>query len=99
MFPFRADWVDLRFIHYRVDPAALQPFVPHPLDLHEGSAWVSLVAFEQRRFRPAFTGAAGALLFGPVASHAFLNVRTYVRCRDEPGIFFLAEWVPRRMAA
>jgi hypothetical protein len=98
MFPFRADWVDLRFLHFRVEPAALQPFVPHPLDLFDGAAWVSLVAFEQRRFRPVGTGVMGAMLFKPVASHPFLNVRTYVRCNEEPGIFFLAEWVPRWLA-
>lgn len=35
----------------------------------------------------------------PVAMHAFLNVRTYVRIDGEPAIFFLAEWVPNRLAA
>jgi uncharacterized protein YqjF (DUF2071 family) len=32
------------------------------------------------------------------ANHEFLNVRTYVRHGDETGIFFLAEWVPKRVA-
>ena len=99
MFPFRADWVDLRFLHYRVESSMLQPFVPYPLDLFDGAAWVSLVAFEQCRFRPVGTGSMGSMLFKPVASHSFLNVRTYVRCNDEAGIFFLAEWVPRWLAA
>src|SRR5439155_23764023 len=29
----------------------------------------------------------------PIATHDFLNVRTYVRHGGEPGIFFLAEWL------
>src|SRR5206468_3961607 len=32
------------------------------------------------------------------ANHEFLNVRTYVRYGGESGIFFLAEWVPKRVA-
>jgi uncharacterized protein YqjF (DUF2071 family) len=34
----------------------------------------------------------------PLAHHEFLNLRTYVRHGDERGIFFLAEWIPNRLA-
>src|SRR5206468_5090839 len=69
------------------------------LDLRDGQAYVSLVAFTQRRLRPAFGGRVAAMLASPLADHAFLNVRTYVRHRGEAGIFFIAEWIPNRLAA
>jgi hypothetical protein len=43
--------------------------------------------------RPRVGGRFGEWLFKPIASHEFLNVRTYVRHAGEPGIFFLAEWL------
>lgn len=95
---FVADWAPATFIHYAVDPATLQPHVPFPLDINDGRAFVSLVAFEQRRLRPTFGGRLTKWLSAPVANHAFLNVRTYVRVNGERGIYFLAEWIPNRLA-
>jgi uncharacterized protein YqjF (DUF2071 family) len=95
---FVADWVRALFLHYAVPPAALQPFVPFPLDLRDGSAWVSLVSFTMVGMRPARGGRAAALATRPLATHGFLNVRTYVRHLGEPGIHFLAEWIPNRLA-
>ena len=106
---FTADWLDVIFVHFRVDAAKLQPLVPLPLDLHEGDAYVSLVAFTQSNLRPAIGGRLGTFLAAPLAHHAFLNVRTYVRpCEGDGGgdgidggrgIFVLAEWIPNRLAA
>ena len=96
---FNADWLDVVFVHFRVDAGRLQPLVPLPLDLHDGDAYVSLVAFTQENLRPSWGGRLGALLAAPLARHAFLNVRTYVRHGDASGIFFLAEWIPNRIAA
>jgi uncharacterized protein YqjF (DUF2071 family) len=59
---------------------------------------VSLVAFTMRGLRPPRGGRAAALLTRPLATHGFLNVRTYVRHFGEPGIYFLAEWLPNRLA-
>jgi uncharacterized protein YqjF (DUF2071 family) len=96
---FIADWRDMLFVHYRVPPAALQPHVPYPLDLHEGSAWVSLVFFRLEKMRPPGLGAFGRALMRPISDHAFLNVRTYVRGPAGPGIHFLAEWIPNRISS
>src|SRR5437868_1722782 len=41
---FHAGWRRTVFIHYEVDPAALQPQVPFPLETRDGKAYVSLVA-------------------------------------------------------
>jgi uncharacterized protein YqjF (DUF2071 family) len=99
-----ADWTDAVFIHLAVTPDALQPHVPFELDVCEGVAYVSLVAFTQRRLRPALGGRMAEVLSTPLAHHAFLNVRTYVRGpgsdgRVERGIYFIAEWIPNRLAA
>ena len=98
---FLADWVEVAFVHFAVHPAVLRPHVPPELelDLFDGRAWVSLVAFTQQRLRPAFGGRMGELLAAPLADHEFLNLRTYVRHEGEAGIYFLAEWIPNALAA
>ena len=95
---FLADWLRLVFIHYAVDPERLQPQVPFELDCYEGRAYVSLVAFVMRRLRLRRGGKATAWLTAPIATHPYLNVRTYVRHRGEAGIYFLAEWLPNRLS-
>jgi len=85
-------------IHFEVDAEALQRDVPYQVDLWNDRAFVSLVAFALRGMRPRWGGRLGALLFQPIASHEFLNVRTYVRHDEEAGIHFLAEWLPNRLA-
>jgi uncharacterized protein YqjF (DUF2071 family) len=90
---FLARWDRAVFIHYEADPVILQREVPFPLDLREGRAFVSLVAFTLLRMRPRRGGRLAEWLFKPIASHEFLNVRTYVQHGGEPGIFFLAEWL------
>src|SRR5947208_7301734 len=96
---FRADWFEVVFLHFEVDPRVLQPAVPFELDVRDGRAYVSLVAFTQRNLRPVFGGRIARLLAAPLAEHEFLNVRTYVRHRGERGIFFIAEWIPNRLAS
>src|SRR4051812_33852954 len=101
---FHADWLDAVFLHYRLSAAPLQSFVPLELDTFEGDAYVSLVAFTQSRLRPTIGGRFTAMLSKPLARHGFFNVRTYVRSRDTGetretrGIFFIAEWIPNRLA-
>jgi uncharacterized protein len=90
---FYADWQRAVFLHYEVDPVALQRDVPFPLDLRDGKAYVSLVAFTMHAMRVRFGGKLGAWLCQPIATHDFLNARTYVRYGDERGIFFLTEWL------
>lgn len=96
---FVADWRNMLFVHYRVPPEALRSHVPHPLDLRDGSAWVSLVFFRLENMRPPGTGAIGRAMLRPISDHLFLNVRTYVKAEAGPGIHFLAEWIPNRLSA
>ncbi len=95
---FVSDWSRALFVHYAVDPAVLQPLVPLPLDLRDGHAYVSLVAFTMRGLRLAAGGRLTAWLTAPIATHGLLNVRTYVKYRGENAIYFMAEWIPNRLS-
>jgi uncharacterized protein len=92
---FLAGWRDAVFLHFAVRPEHLQPQVPFELDLHHGMAYVSCVAFTLRDMRPR---CGPAWLMKPIATHEFLNVRTYVKHRTETGIYFLAEWLPNLLS-
>jgi uncharacterized protein YqjF (DUF2071 family) len=95
---FRADWCDMFFVHFALSPGDLQKHVPLELDLKDGDAFVSLVAFTQKRLRPVFGGRLASVLLAPLAEHEFLNLRTYVRVGERRGIYFLSEWIPNRLA-
>jgi uncharacterized protein YqjF (DUF2071 family) len=88
-----ADWDRTLMLHYEIDPAVLRPFVPFPLDLREGKAYVTLVAFTLRGMRPRRGGRLARWLMRPIATHRFLNVRTYVRVNGEAGIYFVTEYM------
>jgi uncharacterized protein YqjF (DUF2071 family) len=94
-----ADWDRALMLHFEVDAERLQQVVPFELDLWEGTrAFVSVVAFAMRGMRLRAGGRLGAWLLKPLATHEFLNVRTYVRHGEERGIHFLAEWLPNPLA-
>src|SRR6478736_5631605 len=86
---FLADWDQVLMIHYEVDAGALEKVVPFKVDCRDQRAFVTVVAFTMRRMRPRIGGRLAELLFRPISTHEFLNVRTYVRHHGEPGIFFL----------
>lgn len=77
---------DVLFCHWRVPASALRAVVPPALELdrHRGETWLGIVAlrFTNLRLRGTFP-----LPF--LSSFLGLNVRTYVRVGEQPGIFFL----------
>lgn len=95
---FVAGWHRVLMIHFEVDARALQCDVPFQLDLFEGRAFVSTVAFTMCGMRPRLGGRVSAWMFRPIARHDFLNVRTYIRHGGQCGIHFLAEWLSSRLA-
>ena len=95
---FYASWDNAVFIHYETDPSALQKCIPFTLDLYHGRAFVSVVAFTLRHMRPRVGGKLSEWLFKPIATHDFLNVRTYVRPDGESAIYFMAEWLSNRLS-
>ena len=86
-------WERVMFINLEVDRATLQRATPFTLDLFDGRAIVTLVAFNVAGLRPRIGGKLGAWLFKPLQIGGLFNVRTYVRCQGEPAIYFLAEWL------
>src|SRR6266436_4374033 len=93
---FRCSWDRAVFLHYRVEPQFLQPQIPFDLDLFDGQAYVSLVAFTLRNMR--LTHPRLKFITQLLHTHAFLNVRTYVRVNQMHGVYFLAEWLNNRLA-
>ena len=94
---FLGDWMRVVFLHYEVDAEVLQREVPFELDLWHGRAFVSLVAFTMQRLRLRFGGRLAAWAFKPIATTRYFNVRTYVRDRFDPGIYFIAEFLSNRL--
>lgn len=83
----RQRWNRLLFLHWALPPESVRPTVPEelPLDLHEGKAWVGLVAFDVADARlPFLPGALGI-------DFLETNTRTYVRLPGgDPAVWFYA---------
>lgn len=93
-----ADWDRVLMLHYEIEPAILSPLIPFPLDLRDGKAYVTLVAFTLRNMRPRRGGRWTRWLMNPIGTHHFLNVRTYVRVGNETGIYFITEYMNNLLA-
>lgn len=90
-----ARWTHLCLVTYAVPPAVLQPRLPPglELDLRDGLAFVSLVAFNFLDTRVLGVAWPGYRNF------AELNLRYYVRHQGERGVVFIREFVPQRLVA
>jgi uncharacterized protein len=82
----RQSWSDFLFLHWRVEPSAIEPYLPAGTraDVHDGSAWVGLIPFVLSRHR--------FLPLPPVpfvGSFVEINVRTYTVDADgNRGVLF-----------
>jgi uncharacterized protein YqjF (DUF2071 family) len=83
----RQSWHDLLFAHWPLKPAELRPLVPptFDLDLFGGDAWLGIVPFHMTNVAPR-----GMPALPWVSAFPELNVRTYVRVADRPGIYFFS---------
>lgn len=90
-----AKWHNLFLATYAVPPALLEKRLPPglALDLRDGDAFVSLVAFEFLDTRVMGIGWPGYRDF------AELNLRFYARLGEERGVVFIREFVPQRLVA
>ena len=83
----RQTWDDLLFAHWPLPATVLAPRIPAPLalDVFDGQAWLAITPFKISRLRlrglPPLPGAS---------AFPELNVRTYVRFGDKPGVFFFS---------
>jgi len=80
-------WHDLLFAHWPVAVDRLRELVParFELDLFEGQAWLGVVPFHMTNVTPRLMPALPWISAFPE-----LNVRTYVRVDDKPGVFFFS---------
>ena len=78
-------WHDLLFAHWAVAPETVRPLVPAQLelDLFGGQAYVAVVPFWMSGIRGRWAPPLPGLSRFPE-----LNVRTYVRYGDVPGVYF-----------
>lgn len=81
------EWNKALFLHWEIDAALIQPFLPPAttLDTFEGKAWLSIVAFTMQKIRPRHLP-----FFKPVSDFHEVNVRTYVIKDGKSGVYFLS---------
>jgi hypothetical protein len=86
-------WLDLAFLHWRVDADELGKLLPDSvrLETHDGSAWLGIVPFVVTGLR-----LRGLPALPRLSTFAELNVRTYVTHEDRPGIWFFSLDAGRR---
>lgn len=80
-------WEELLSLHIPVDPAEILPHVPKELalDLYDGKAWVSIFPFLIRDL-----GLRSIPKFPYFHKFLELNVRTYVKYKGIPGVYFFS---------
>jgi len=80
-------WSDLLFAHWPVDVERIRALTPAALelDLFDGRAWLGVVPFRMSGVRKI-----GAPALGFAEEFLELNLRTYVRHRGEPGVWFFS---------
>ncbi len=90
-----ARWVNVVLLTYRVPGEILREYLPAgcELDLWEGEAHVSLVAFDFLGTRVRGVSVPGVRDFPEI------NLRFYVRCEGRRGVCFVREFVPSRLVA
>ena len=85
-----AQWKNLALFNYAVPDQLLAPYLPDgcELDRYEGSAYVSIVAFQFLRTRVMGVAWPGFVNFPEI------NLRFYIRYQGRRGVCFIREHVP-----
>jgi uncharacterized protein YqjF (DUF2071 family) len=80
-------WNNLLFMHWPVQTGIIRALVPRSidLDLHSGTAWVSITPFYLDNLRARWLP---TMPWG--SEFAELNVRTYVSIDGKPGVYFFS---------
>ena len=80
-------WHDLLFAHWRVDSNELRRAVPSQfgVDLFGDTGWIGVVPFHMTNVAPR-----GVPSLPWLSEFPELNVRTYVRVGDRPGVYFFS---------
>ena len=88
-------WHNLLFAHWRVEASHVRKLVPtmFELDLFNDEAWLGIVPFYMTN-----VGLRGLPSLPWLSSFPELNVRTYVRVSNRPGVYFFSLDAGRRLA-
>lgn len=88
-------WHDLLFAHWPIDASRIRAAVPgvFDLDVFDGQAWLGIVPFSMTN-----VGLRGLPAIPWLSAFPELNVRTYVRVADRPGVYFFSLDAARRVA-
>jgi len=80
-------WHVLLYAHWAIDAAMLRPHIPARLEIDTfgGKAWLGIVPFRMTGVRLRWTPPLPWLSAFPE-----LNVRTYVKAQDKPGVWFFS---------
>jgi uncharacterized protein YqjF (DUF2071 family) len=80
-------WHDLLFAHWKVAATELRKKIPaeFELDVFDGNAWLGIVPFRMTNVTPR-----GVPSLPWISAFPELNVRTYVRVGNQPGVFFFS---------
>jgi uncharacterized protein len=80
-------WEHILFLHWPVPVEHVRPLVPEGLEIDTfgGSAWVALVPLKMAHIHLRHLPQGG-----PISNFPELNLRTYVRYRDRPGVWFFS---------
>jgi uncharacterized protein YqjF (DUF2071 family) len=80
-------WHDLLFAHWPIPAGTLRARVPSEfdLDVFDGTAWLGIVPFRMTNVAPR-----GVPPLGWISEFPELNLRTYVRVGDKPGVYFFS---------
>ncbi|GAA4310914.1 DUF2071 domain-containing protein [Nibribacter koreensis] len=97
------EWNEALFFHWSVPPEELEPLLPKNLELNllDGKAWVSVVAFTMQKIHPK-----KLFPLSLVSDFLEVNVRTYVSHQDKDGVYFLnieagkslSAWVSKKLS-
>ena len=87
-------WSDLLFLHWEIEAEALRHLIPAALeiDLFDGTAWIAVVPFSMQGVAPRGCPQPSFLCDFPE-----INVRTYVKRHDRPGVWFFSLDVPNQL--
>lgn len=89
-------WQNVLFAHWRVPVEIVRPLVPAPLEVEtwDGSAWLGITPFCLSGVRLRGTPAVPFLSTFPE-----VDVRTYVRLEERPGVFYFGLEAPNPVIA
>ncbi|SFG91436.1 hypothetical protein SAMN04488063_3274 [Halopelagius inordinatus] len=84
MVPMAFGWEHVLFANWRVEADVVDAHLPEALSVQEydGDGWLSVVPFRNVKVRPRGLPASVGI---PLPE---LNLRTYVTCDGEPGVYF-----------